>query len=670
LSEVTVTATRTDQAVRTVPANVAILTRETSRLSATKSIPDMLRVIPGFSTRDFQSQLAAHPSRSAAAFRGLGTTSSSRALVLLDGIPMNEPFAGWIHWARVPMAMVQRIEAVRGGGAVVWGSRSLGGVINLMTIDPPKSELEVATEAGSFGTFRGSVSGGFSGSKVRVMAAGDYFDTNGYVVVVPGVAGPIDTPSFQETRTGFARLTYDPTPTLQLQVAGSYLDQLSNTGTPLNATNVDVAEARLGARWLTPAGGVVRLSAYRSGTDLSVYNTTQSADRTAETPSLSQFDVPSNAVGASLQWSQAIGSRQQLTAGADWSTVDGEVNEDQRFVQNVFTRRRRVTGEQINAGLYLQDAVDLGRGWRLLASGRVDRFRNRGATRRESDLTNGAVLLDTTFVGASETRLGYSLGATYQVSPAVSLRASGYGSFRAPTLNELYKPAREGGNVLVEADATLESERLTGVEIGTDLNLGPSVVARVTAFWSQVDDPIIDATIGLAGSTARVIAPCGSVPAGGTCRQRRNAGSLRTAGFESEIEFYPHRDLSFWLAHTFNPTRILAPPDQAEIDGNQSRGAARHTASLMAAYRNPAGLALSVTGRYVGSRFDDDLNTLDLDPFFLLDLRAEQRLFSRASAYLKVENVFDREYQVNRASGGFARRGLPRFATAGLTVRW
>jgi len=58
VNDLTVTASRTDQAVKSVPANVVIVSRETMRLSAAKSIPDLLRVLPGFGTRDFQSLLA------------------------------------------------------------------------------------------------------------------------------------------------------------------------------------------------------------------------------------------------------------------------------------------------------------------------------------------------------------------------------------------------------------------------------------------------------------------------------------------------------------------------------------------------------------------------------------------------------------------------------------
>jgi len=54
----------------------------------------------------------------------------------------------------------------------------------------------------------------------------------------------------------------------------------------------------------------------------------------------------------------------------------------------------------------------------------------------------------------------------------------------------------------------------------------------------------------------------------------------------------------------------------------------------------------------------------------VLDLRVERNLFRNAAAYVKMENLFDREYEVTRTASGFARRGLPRFGMAGMRARW
>ena len=59
----------------------------------------------------------ARPEAAIAVTIAAGGTSASRTLVLLDGIPMNEPFAGWVYWPRVPLGLVKQVEVVRGGSA-------------------------------------------------------------------------------------------------------------------------------------------------------------------------------------------------------------------------------------------------------------------------------------------------------------------------------------------------------------------------------------------------------------------------------------------------------------------------------------------------------------------------------------------------------------------------
>ena len=136
LDAVVVSATRTEQALKSLPMHVLVVGETRITESAAQTVPDLLRSVPGFTTRDFQSGLVAGPSQSIVSFRGLGGSSAGRALVLLDGIPAGDPFSGWLDWGRIPLLLLQSAEVVRGGGSTVWGSRSLGGVVNLRTIDP------------------------------------------------------------------------------------------------------------------------------------------------------------------------------------------------------------------------------------------------------------------------------------------------------------------------------------------------------------------------------------------------------------------------------------------------------------------------------------------------------------------------------------------------------
>ena len=96
LEPVVVSAGRVEQALQDVPANVTVLTREDIERSAARTVDDLLRQIPGFSLFRRSSSLVANPTTQGVSLRGIGPSGVSRTLVLLDGIPLNDPFGGWV----------------------------------------------------------------------------------------------------------------------------------------------------------------------------------------------------------------------------------------------------------------------------------------------------------------------------------------------------------------------------------------------------------------------------------------------------------------------------------------------------------------------------------------------------------------------------------------------
>lgn len=665
-----ITATRVSQAVREVPANVAVLGTADIQRSAARTVSDFLRVIPGYTTKDYQSSIVSHPSRQAPALRGMGGSSASRTLVLLDGVPMNEPFAGWVFWPRVPLALVKQAEIVRGGGAGVWGDRALGGVINLITEEPRENTLTLTQTTGSFDAMRSSAVATAKREKLGVVFAGEYFDTDGYVNVPASIRGAIDEKVDSRNAAFFGKVTFDPTSSLRLFVGGNYMDDFRHNGTALRDNSTIARDLRGGGRLLMSDGSLISATAYLGSSAYENFFTTEALDRQTETPNLNQFDVPTHSSGAQVQWSKEVLRVHQLTVGTDLAFVDGEVNEDFNFTQGSFGSRRRVFGEQRLTGLYLQDALSLGERFRILASVRHDRFRNQSAQRAERNLRTNATTLDTTYASTSDSRTSYSLGLRHQASRTVALRGSVYSSFRSPTLNELYKPFREAGNVITESNPQLSPESLTGIDVGADLVLGSSVVSRLTAFYSVVRDPILEVTLALAGSTGRVIAPCGFVPAGGTCRRRENIDEFLTSGLEAELEARPHRYWTLGASYVWNPTEITKAPTQQQIVGKVARGTAKHQGTALVGFDHPDIVSLGLTTRYVSSRFDDDLNALRLESFVVTDVRVSRRLTRSANAFVTVENVFDRQYEATRAANGFVRLGGPRFIEGGIQYRW
>src|SRR5262249_60572906 len=100
LDTVVVSAARLEQPLANVAADVTVLDREDVDHSAAQTSDDLLQQIPGFNLFRRSSSLVAHPTTQGVSLRGIGSSGASRTLVLLDGIPLNDPFGGWGYWWR------------------------------------------------------------------------------------------------------------------------------------------------------------------------------------------------------------------------------------------------------------------------------------------------------------------------------------------------------------------------------------------------------------------------------------------------------------------------------------------------------------------------------------------------------------------------------------------
>ena len=202
-----------------------------------------------------------------------------------------------------------------------------------------------------------------------------------------------------------------------------------------------------------------------------------------------------------------------------------------------------------------------------------------------------------------------------------------------------------------------------------DLQPDPSVLIRLTGFWTRVSDAITDVTIQEA-ETSGVIQPCGFVAAGGVCRRRDNVGTLRSVGLETEIELRPSDTWLLAVNHQLNPTEVTDAPGRPDLIGNEVQGSPTHRAMLRVGYIDPSTLEVVATARYLGNRFDNDLNTGEIDNSFLVDLRVRRQLTGGLSAYASVQNLFDAIAEMSHDANGFIRVGAPRTLVGGLRVRF
>jgi outer membrane receptor protein involved in Fe transport len=672
LEPVVVSASRVEQKLRDVPANVTVITSEEIKQSPARTVDDLLRQVPGFSLFRRSSSLVTHPTAQGVSLRGIGPSGVSRTLVLLDGVPLNDPFGGWVYWSKVPLESIERIEVTRGGGSGVYGNYALSGVINIVTKRPEARVAQAKLDLGTLNTVDADLLASHVTGPWGVSLEGNFFRTDGYKIVREDQRGKIDIDADTSHETFNGRIEYTPSLASSLFLTGSFFHEDRGNGTPLQSNSTEAGYIGTGGRLKTADGSDWQLTLF---SHLQTFNSTFSSaapDRNSETPALNQFDVPSTDLGGNLQWSKQIYQTHLLTAGTDLRWIDGETNEDFTFSAALqdFTRRRKAGGEQFLAGAYLQDIFTPAPGWQVTIAGRLDFWQSFDASRVEKNKQTGAITRNTPFSDRDELAFSPKVALLYHATDQISLRGSFYQGFRAPTINELFRPFRVR-NDITEANENLKPERLIGGEVGMDYALTKQLLGRLTTFWNEVEDPVANVTKGTGPGT---ISPCGFVPAGGVCRQRQNLGRTQIRGIEAELEYRPTPIWAVSGSYLFNDTEVLSAPNQPELEGKRIAQVPKHQFTLKVSYTNPALVNVSVQGRYVGDQFEDDLNSLKLGDYFVVDLMLWRPIpipkVSAGELFLGVENLFDRTYEVGKTTDGVVTIGAPLLVHGGIRVRF
>jgi outer membrane receptor protein involved in Fe transport len=302
--DLVITATRSPRPVRDVPESVTIVTSKELEQSPAKTLDEVLAAVPSFDLFRRSSSLAADPSSQGVKLRGVGGTAVARTLVLLDGVPVNDSFAGWVPWRAFPSLSLERIEVVPGGGAALYGNYALGGVVQLISrpIEARTSAVEV--EGGSFGTGRFEAHVADRAGPVGVAIDGEIFGSRGYLVVDPAFRGPVDQSTVSQHQVVSARMEGRAANDLQLTARASFFHQDQNGGTTFTTSEVKRLDYSAGAAW-TPSAGRLALTVFGHGGEFDQGRTRiTNPGRVSEVSSGVQA-VPAHDLGTSLVWQAA-----------------------------------------------------------------------------------------------------------------------------------------------------------------------------------------------------------------------------------------------------------------------------------------------------------------------------------------------------------------------------
>ncbi len=593
------------------PASIAVLDQQQIQETPGINLDDRLRQLPGFSLFRRSSSIVANPTTQGVSLRATGSSGASRTLVLWDSIPVNDPFGGWVYWTRIDPNFIDRLEVERGASTSIFGDRAMGGTISMFSPPQQREHLFADYLAGNEGTQ--DVSAAYSnlwghwGLTVHSRA----FTTDGYYITPASIRGAVDNKANVRFATGDVHLDYLGAVN-RLSLHFDILAEERHNGTQLthNSTGLGTVGANYAHSWTNDQ--ISLLGFHTQGQFHSTFSSV-AANRNSETLT-SRQTVPEEDVGGAVYWQhhgQTRSTRWNTVAGADADRIHG-ISYDYSYSTRVLTPGG---GTLLEHGLFGQADLNIGP-VRFFAGLRHQFTGQHGETFVSP---NGGIA-----VGRGQFRF----------------RASGYRSFRAPTLNELYRNFRVG-NVLTLANSGLVPEGLVGVEAGVDW-IGERSRASLTFFRNDLENLVDNATL----STSPML----------ILRQRANFPSALSRGLETNVV---HR-WTRWTAeagYLYADARLATGQRIPEVPKQQ--GTAQLTYS--------AGSTLVSAGiRAFGLVFDDDLNQFKLPGYAALELTAQQRLTAKLSAVAAVENLLDRTFLV--ALTPLPNTGAPRIWRIGL--RW
>lgn len=705
LESVTISASRSETKVEEMPLHTTVISREEIARSPAQTLDQLLRNVPGMNFTGVpasQSDPTGHQTK----MRGLG---NAKVLVLLDGVPIHDPFYMTTQWFKVPLSNIERVEVVRGGNSSLWGNMAVGGVVNIVSKRVKDNAGEALVSVGSRGTANVAVSKNFAVSEaLSFNLAADIYHTDGYQSTPSAYLWrfPNKRPVATENRniqlttyfkpsadlSGFLRLGYHVQDQQISYAQGSNVQRSPDLAASVTKT-FDASSSLSASLWAQ----YVKFEKYNGST---CYYQGGTSCLNSNSASLTPARVNDKIVesytqyghqryreqGASVTYSKSFAGRWTgFQAGVDYRGLKAEDTE--RFYttpsspanpQGNFNSTTRGEGRQTFMGLFGQTRFFPLDPLEITLSARYDTWRI--SDRANTRTTAAGVTTGGELPASEKSAFNPSLALRYELNDRLSLRGAAYKAFRAPGFNNLTRTFGTGTSTTI-ANPDLAPETLTGWELGGDYRSG-GVRFGATYFMYDIKDMIATYTARSGSAPAQVQLICGGAAlpgCGGSAKYYTNDQDGRAHGVELTGNWRIRHNLSLdaWYTHTetyltrhgsivTDPVHVqlvAVPKDVASLGATWSPVEKLRT---FAEIRYIGSMLLDTTSNSGSMRFGQGSNTI-------VNASASYAWSPSLDVFANVVNLFDREYSENAYTWNQPyNRTLsqPRALSAGVKLRF
>lgn len=624
--------------------------------TAPRTLDQVLYQEPSFSLYRRQNSLFSAPQAQGVSLRSIGATAAPRTLVLRDGIPQNDPFGGWVPWARYTPGSIEFARILPGNQAAAWGHQSAGGVIMIDSVLPQQEVHRAQLTAGSFNTIAADTQHSFTHGRHGFYINLATSDSDGDDLIDSSDRGSIDKSADFETSGVDVRHHFQINEAIRLESAVSYYEEDRSNGTPATHYNTEAWDLSLrlvgnfeDQEWSA--------SVYYQNRSLDSVFSSVNTDRSAETPVLDQYDTPADGVGGNVVFATEDFQHIRLVTGADIRHLNGATHEDV-LIPN---RRRKAGGEQTITGAFVTLANQPEQLNQYELNVRMDYWSLNDGHHTETSKSTGVQTRDDHYSDRNDWEPSISVATAHQLADSLRLNlGSGY-TFRLPTINELYRPYRVGGDI-TEANTDLGPERFFNLEAGLTWQAREQLSLRTGVFQYWIDDAI---------ANVRTTAPAGVfVPPGGSYNQRQNVDSATVFGWETRLEYAATDTLTFALNYLYTQAEFEDSNVQPEFEGNSFPQVPTHKATASVDYQINQQLLLFGTIEYGSSQYDDPLNDRKLTGYMTGQVGASYQLTHAIRLVGRVDNLADATVITGERSNGVRSIAPGRSFWLSILIDW
>ncbi len=484
---VIINATRFPEDAARFPASVTVLTAEDIRDSAARTLPELLSEQVGLTLKDFYGNNAAATSVD---LRGFGATATQNTLILVDGRRVTDVDLSGVQWSAIPLASVERIEILRGTGAVLYGDGASAGVVNIVTRSPLKQgrRAEVLGRVASYDTLEGQIYGSYATAAFGVNASLYGYAAEGY-----------RENNRNEQQNSSVNLRWGPgesyfdlrlgTDSQNLRLPGArrvqpsigldeYAADPRGAQTPLDWSSRD--GERAGVTYVTRVGGAeLNVGAdWRSKQQQSYFDQSGFPITRDDALDVGSF-TPRLRLPATL-----AGMRHRFTLGADWTAWRYDSRRSD-LPQNLGQPINRVRVDQDVLGLYLQDAIELSGASQITLGWREERVRYEASDVLDPAAPGAGFATQAPPVTETQQQTAWEIGLRHAVSSATAVFARAQQSFRFVNADEIY----EDDPSFAKQFQILRPQTAQTYELGAEWR-APRRFLRATLFRMNVEDEI------------------------------------------------------------------------------------------------------------------------------------------------------------------------------------